>query len=158
MKKSTLVIILGLLTLNLSLRAQDRDTTNKVFTLSARDSVLLDVIHQEISALKNTVEIGTAPRFKMYKTENLYNLLKLDTATGAVWMVQYGMNNNASAGELEVDSTSLLWSWETPVAGRYELYPTKNMYNFILLDTLCGTTYQVQWSTKPSEVFRRRIY
>ena len=158
MKRLILFMILSLLTLNLSLRAQDRDTTYKEFTLSARDSVLLDVIHQEISALKSTVEIGTAPRFKMYKTENLYNLLKLDTATGAVWMVQYEMNDKASAGEFEVDSTSLLWSWETPVAGRYELYPTKNMYNFILLDTLSGKTYQVQWNIKPSQRFRIRIY
>ena len=29
--------------------------------------------------------------------------------------------------------------------GRYELYPTQNMYNFILLDQIDGDTYQVQW-------------
>lgn len=30
-------------------------------------------------------------------------------------------------------------------AGRFELYKTQNMYNFILLDTETGSTWQVQW-------------
>ena len=30
--------------------------------------------------------------------------------------------------------------------GRYELYKTQNLYNFILLDTATGATWQVQWS------------
>ena len=30
--------------------------------------------------------------------------------------------------------------------GRFELYPTKNVYNFIMLDTATGSTWQVQWS------------
>ena len=28
---------------------------------------------------------------------------------------------------------------------RYRLFPTQNMYNFILLDQIDGYTYQVQW-------------
>ena len=30
--------------------------------------------------------------------------------------------------------------------GRFFLYPTKNIYNFILLDQIDGRTWQVQWS------------
>ena len=30
--------------------------------------------------------------------------------------------------------------------GRFTLYPTKNMYNFILLDQVNGKTWQIQWS------------
>ncbi|MCM1178232.1 MAG: hypothetical protein NC308_04855 [Clostridium sp.] len=33
--------------------------------------------------------------------------------------------------------------------GRFEMYKTENMYNFILLDTSNGNTWQVQWSTDP---------
>ena len=29
----------------------------------------------------------------------------------------------------------------------YELYPTQNIYNFLLLDTLTGRVWQVQWSS-----------
>lgn len=30
--------------------------------------------------------------------------------------------------------------------GRFTLYPTENMYNFILLDQIDGDVYQAQWS------------
>ena len=30
--------------------------------------------------------------------------------------------------------------------GRFELYPTQNMYNFIMQDVITGQSYQVQWS------------
>ena len=98
------------------------------------------------------------PRYKMYKTDNTYILLKLDTATGRVWMVQYGMGKDTPRMEVAIDDTSLLWGFETITNGRYELYPTNNMYNFILIDTQIGTTYQVQWHTDEDRRFRTRIY
>lgn len=57
-----------------------------------------------------------------------------------------------------VDDSSLLYSWEDIEAGRFELYPTKNIYNFILIDTKKGYTYQVQWHTKESSRMRVGIY
>jgi len=30
--------------------------------------------------------------------------------------------------------------------GRFKLYPTQNMYNFIMQDVISGQSYQVQWS------------
>ena len=30
--------------------------------------------------------------------------------------------------------------------GQYKMYPTSNMYNFIMVNTETGTTYQVQWN------------
>jgi len=32
--------------------------------------------------------------------------------------------------------------------GRFKLYTTNNMYNFIMVDVINGRTWQVQWSTK----------
>ena len=95
------------------------------------------------------------PRYKMYKTENVYILLKLDTATGRVWMVQYAMENNSSAKEIAIEDSFLTSDGEN---GRYELYPTNNMYTFILLDTKHGYTYQVQWNTEHNKRFIERIY
>ncbi|MBR1578102.1 MAG: hypothetical protein IJ653_05930 [Bacteroidales bacterium] len=120
---------------------------------------------QEHSAdeLKKSMSYGgfgeiITPRYKLYQTENIYNLLKLDTATGAIWMVQYSMNEHADAMEVAIDDSSLLKSSDEEIRGRYELYPTKNKYTFILLDTVWGYPYQVQWSTNPKERFRVRIY
>ena len=99
----------------------------------------------------------STPRYKMYQTDNIHILLKLDTATGKVWMVQYGTGDNIGM-TVSVDSTSLLIEGAEEVAGRYELYPTKNMYNFIQIDTKQGNTYQVQWSVEPSNRMRVPIY
>ncbi len=30
--------------------------------------------------------------------------------------------------------------------GRFKLYPTQNMYNFIMQDVISGQSYQVQWN------------
>ena len=32
------------------------------------------------------------------------------------------------------------------VVGQFKLYPTKNMFNFIMVNVIDGTTWQVQWS------------
>ena len=37
------------------------------------------------------------------------------------------------------------------VVGQFKLYPTKNMYNFLMVNTITGTTWQVQWSTEEEE-------
>ena len=48
----------------------------------------------------------------------------------------------------------MLWSTEEVenydesknVIGRYKLYPTQNMWTFLMQDVIYGKTYQVQWS------------
>ena len=109
-----------------------------------------------IDACCQRINVGV-PRYKMFKTDNTYNLIKLDTATGRLWVVQYGMND-VKTMTCTIDDYSLLWNWEEERAGRFDLYPTNNMYNFILLDTETGKTWQVQWHTTDSKMFRRRIY
>lgn len=119
--------------------------------------VKLDSLTMEyIDAIYNQI-VSSAPRYKMYPTQNINILLKLDTATGKVCMVQYGTGDNIGIS-VPVDDSSLLYSWDTVQAGRFELYPTQNMYNFILLDTQLGNTYQVQWHTKEKSRMRVRIY
>ena len=42
--------------------------------------------------------------------------------------------------------------------GRFKLYPTGNMFNFIMVDVINGRSWQVQWSTKKDERLVLRIY
>ena len=153
MKKFILAAIC-ILTVCISAKSQVKDstavTTQIEQVLTAKDSTYLQLMRYIADQLH--------PRFKMYKTENIYNLIKLDTATGALWQVQYGMNKSSTRMEVELDETSLLYYWEEATPGRFELYPTQNMYTFILLDTKLGYTYQVQWGTNPDQRFRTRIY
>lgn len=41
---------------------------------------------------------------------------------------------------------------------RYKLYPTDNMYQFILLDKFSGRHWHVQWGLSPSKRWIRRIF
>ena len=100
----------------------------------------------------------TGPRYKLFKTQNTYNLIRLDTATGAVWQVQYRMGTTQPM-ILEIDETSLISVFDKVIPGRFELYETNNMYTFILIDTQTGQLWQVQWNTDgPKKRFRERIY
>ena len=40
-----------------------------------------------------------------------------------------------------------------PQNGRFKLYPTDNMYNFILQDVIDGYSYQVQWNNDEDKRF-----
>ena len=82
--------------------------------------------------------------YKLYPTENMWTFLKLDTRTGKVWQVQYSVNSD-NYGEVVVNDLDLTYG-ENDKAGRFELYPTQNMYNFLLLDKKNGTVLQIQWS------------
>ena len=82
--------------------------------------------------------------YKLYPTENMWTFLKLDTRTGKVWQVQYSVNSD-NYGEVVVRDWDLT-SGENDKAGRFELYPTQNMYNFLLLDKKDGSVVQMQWS------------
>jgi|TARA_Y100001954_G_scaffold25491_1_gene23211 hypothetical protein len=42
--------------------------------------------------------------------------------------------------------------------GRFKLYPTGNMWNFIMVDVIDGRTWQVQWSNKENERIVRRFW
>ena len=47
-----------------------------------------------------------------------------------------------------------------PIAqnGRFKLYPTENMYNFIMVDVIDGRTWQVQWNIDYDKRLCIRIY
>lgn len=118
----------------------------------SRDSIINEINNAVQSIKFRNESVG---RFKIYQTDNIYILLKLDTATGIIKMVQWNMNRTKEF-EAYLNSEDLS-DGVLRVNGRYELYPTKNMYQFILIDTLLGTTWHVQWGIKPSEQWIRRI-
>ncbi len=156
MKKLLTTLLIALI--SFAAVAQNDTTTTVISqntpTLSSKDSLLLKHLYSVVSQANTSV----VPRYKMYKTENTYNLIKLDTATGRVWQVQYRMGSTDPM-VIAIDDNSLLWSWEDEIPGRYELYPTQNIHTFILLDTKKGYTYQVQWSTSgPNQRFRESLY
>jgi len=88
------------------------------------------------------------PNFKLYPTANMWTFLKLDTRNGVIRQVQFSVEGSDKRFETYLNLVPLVTkSQECP--GRFELYPTENNYNFIMLDRVSGQAYQVQWSQKP---------
>ena len=71
--------------------------------------------------------VGATVNFKLYPTANVYTFIKLDTRSGVLSQVHYAINEDEAEVRLgkpvfiEGDSTDM-------VAGRFELYPTTNMW------------------------------
>ena len=91
-------------------------------------------------------EVNDGVRYELYSTQNIWTFLKLDTRTGKIWQVQYSLESGKQ-GEWILNDQSLTQNSEGK-NGRFQLYPTSNIFNFILLDHSNGKTYQVQWSQK----------
>jgi len=74
--------------------------------------------------------------YKLYPTSNMWTFIKLDTRNGKMWQIQFSVKGDDYRFESPLNTTSLISNGNE--AGRFELYPTQNMYNFILLDGLDG--------------------
>lgn len=91
------------------------------------------------------IQTNEVERFKLFPTQNMWTFIKLDTQTGQMWQVQYSLKSEKERFEYDLNSHSLVTNGKK-VNGRFELYPTQNIYNFILLDRIDGQVWQVQWS------------
>ena len=105
--------------------------------------------NQEFNEISKITELVTPSAYKLYATENMWTFLELDTATGIIWQVQYSVKGDDYRFKSTLNRFSLLPEGQKEIAGRFELYKTQNLYNFILVDTRDGRTWQVQWSTEP---------
>ncbi len=83
--------------------------------------------------------------YQLFPTKNYWTFIKLDTRNGKMWQVHFSIEDVKNTGELILNSLSLV-DKEEEMNGRFTLYPTENMYNFLLLDQISGIVVQVQWS------------
>ena len=96
----------------------------------------------------NTVQqklISENTIYQLFPTQNYWTFIKLDTRNGKMWQVHFSVKDESNRGEFVLNSLPLV-NKENEVNGRFTLYPTENMYNFLLLDQVDGTVVQVQWS------------
>jgi hypothetical protein len=85
----------------------------------------------------------TQAPYRLFRTRNVWTFLQLDTINGRIWQVHYSMDDN---GEIVVLDDQDRASGKDRIPGRFTLYPTSNIYNFILHDQIDGISWQVQWS------------
>lgn len=117
----------------------------------ANDSTLIK-IHNLLDDID--FRIHGLDRYKLYPTENIYNFLQLDTKTGKIDIVQWSLDEGKE-GSVTLNDIDL--SFDSG-CGTFELYPTKNMYQFLLLDKVTGRKWHVQWGFEASKRWIKRIY
>ena len=130
------MICLALFAIAFLFTSATNDSTSTV-VLSQRDSLLFEQLIVFQDQLRE-------PIYKLYPTQNMYTFLELNTMTGQIWIVQWSTSGNRMKYVLDIEER--IFSWDEKIAGRFELYPTENMYNFVLLDNIKGYCWQVQWS------------
>ena len=82
--------------------------------------------------------------YRLFATRNMYTFIKLNTRNGQMWQVQWGTESQYRFENTLSDIYRV--NKDDEKNGRFFLYPTTNMYNFILLDQIDGRVWQVQWS------------
>ena len=157
-----------LLISTISVNAQTAKTTTKTPTSSRSvkheqkvDSLLskIDTLLMINNQLLEHLEINTSlkGRYKLYQTENIYTLLQLDTKTGKIEQVQWSLDSDKE-GTMTINNDDLSWGYGYG-SGSFELYPTQNMYQFILIDKTDGRKWHVQWGTSGDKSrWIRRIF
>jgi len=88
--------------------------------------------------------------YRLFSTRNIYTFIKLNTRNGQMWQVQWGMESSYRYETTLSDIARV--NKEEEKNGRFFLYPTTNIYNFILLDQINGKTWQVQWGKDAERV------
>lgn len=101
---------------------------------------------ESVTQKQKTEQSQQVMPYKLYPTDNMWTFIKLDTRNGKMWQLQYSVKGNEYRFETPLNTTPLISNGNE--AGRFELYPTQNIYNFILLDCIDGKVWQVQWSTE----------
>lgn len=84
--------------------------------------------------------------YRLFATRNMYTFIKLDTRNGQLWQVQWSTEDKSRFVSTLSDTSRVNKDQEKN--GRFFLYPTTNIYTFILLDQLDGRTWQVQWGNQ----------
>ena len=142
MKKYVLFIMSIIIAINGCSQTTKNDVCDSTLTSISKQ---LEVIEFRINGMN---------RFKLYPTENIYTFLKLDTATGKIDQLQWSLESD-NEGSVPINSDDL--SLDSG-CGTFELYPTKNMYQFILLDKVSGRQWHIQWGMESSQRWIRRFY
>lgn len=96
--------------------------------------------------------------YQLIPTQNMWKFIKLNTATGRMWRVQYSTKGDEyrfqepMINSIGIGFETLRDSTATLRPGRFALYPTQNMYNFILLDQQNGNIWQVQYPRDSEQI------
>lgn len=122
----------------------------KLFLMVLLICALSSFAQSTTDAPVQTISTDSNIPYRLFSTRNMYNFIKLDTRNGKMKQVQWNTKGREYRFESILSDISLVNKEEEKI-GRFFLYPTTNIYNFILLDQIDGRTWQVQWGNAPED-------
>ena len=131
-----------------------KDSVIQPKTLEERIDSMIQVNNAWLENIE--IDISLKNRYKLYPTENIYTFLQLDTKTGRIEQVQWSLDED-NEGSVIINNEDLTYGYGYG-SGSFELYPTQNLYQFILLDKTTGRKWHVQWGMDYKKRWIRRIY
>lgn len=90
--------------------------------------------------------------YRLFPTLNFYTFLELNTSTGAISVMQWALEDDKRFKKGFNEPPNVPHP-EKARKGRFTLYPTTNIFNFLLLDQDTGTAWQFQWSGNEGGTF-----
>lgn len=164
MNKKSILIAMAMLIptfvlgqVNKSVKATIQNNTPhemRVDSLLSKIDTLMIINNQLLEHID--IDLSLKTRYKLYETENIYTLLRLDTKTGMIDQVQWSLDSEKE-GTFTINGEDLTYGFGLG-SGSFELYPTKNMYQFILINKTNGRIWHVQWGIGDQKRWIRRIY
>lgn len=127
----------------------------KLFFVSIFVLTTISVFSQSTSVVPvQNISTDSAVVYRLFATQNMYTFIKLDTRNGKMWQVQWSTKGSDYRFETSLSDISLV-NKDEERNGRFFLYPTTNIYNFILLDQIDGRAWQVQWGKEAERLVIR---
>ncbi len=114
--------------------------TVKAFVVASAVFISLTAAAQTQTQIPEPTQDPAVP-YRLFRTLNIYMFLLLDTRTGQISQVQWSRETDGRFAS-PLNPKPLV---ESGKPGRFTLYPTQNIFTFILLDQDTGNTWQVQW-------------
>jgi len=118
-----------------------------LFSFIVLTTIISSAQTQESAINEKNQKSFLAVKYRLYPTQNMWTFVKLNTRNGKMWQIQFDVEEN-NRFETYLNILPLV-AKEKEVNDRFTLYPTQNMWTFILLDQYNGKTWQVQWSIEP---------
>lgn len=119
-------------------------------------ATMLSFAQSTSEAPSQSISTDSTVVFRLFATRNTYNFIKLNTRNGQMTQVQWGTESKYRFETILSDISRVTKDEEQN--GRFFLYPTTNIYNFILLDQIDGRAWQVQWSIEEKDRMVIQIY
>ncbi len=117
-----------------------------VLVLTAVCSIGQTEASQEIERSNSKNDLYPAI-YQLFPTQNAWTFLKLNTRNSTVRQVHFDVEGD-NRYETFLNLIPLV-DEEKEINNRFTLYPTQNLWTFILFDQIDGKSWQVQWNQKP---------